>query len=62
MATSTVWAVISPDDRGGVEVEYFSTRPNTPDIGGEPGNWPPTYQVFEGNIDGGDSILVGRNP
>ena len=58
----TVWAVITPtmDGTGEIEVEFFSVRPNTPDVGGEPNNWPTHYEVYEGNLDGGDSVLVGR--
>lgn len=58
----TVWAVISLQGEGGEvhEVEFFSERPRTPDVGGDPDNWPRYYLVYEGNLDGGDSILVGR--
>lgn len=56
----TIWVVISLEQGAPHEIEFFSTRPNTPDIGGEPDNWPPHYLVYEGNIDGGDSVLLGR--
>ncbi len=41
-------------------VELFTHRPNTPGVGGEPDNWPPSYAVYEGNPDGGDTVLLER--
>lgn len=39
-------------------LETFSSRPQTPGVGGDPGNWPDMYEVYVGNIDGGDSVLI----
>jgi hypothetical protein len=66
-----MYAVISTNELGEVtEVEFFSERPRTPYAGmlrgqdqtpaenGFFGDRDQFYAVFEGNIDGGDSILI----
>jgi hypothetical protein len=53
-----VWCVITS---GGGEMEFFSSRPKTPGVGGEVGNWPEYYEVWVGNLDGGDAVLVEQN-
>lgn len=58
-STGTVWVLITPDATGeSTEVEIFSERPKTIGMGGDPGNWPLTYWVYAGNIDGGDSQVL----
>lgn len=59
-ATGTVWVVITLHVGTVHKVEFFSERPRTPDVGGDPENWPTYYLVYEGNVDGWDSVLVGR--
>jgi hypothetical protein len=52
-----VWAVLGFDEENGVrglEVEFFSRRPQTYN---DPSNWPKWFRVYEGNLDGGDSII-----
>jgi hypothetical protein len=52
-----IWAMLSYDpDNGtrGLEVEFFRDCPATyKDVE----NWPRWFRVYEGNIDGGDSIV-----
>lgn len=38
-----------------VEVEIFSGRPKTDN---DPSNWPRNFEVYVGNVDGGDSRLI----
>lgn len=53
-----VWVLVSWDPENsrsnGLEVEVFGDRPRTFD--GDPRNWPDWFRVFEGNIDGGDTV------
>jgi hypothetical protein len=56
MMGNMVWAVVSFSPQVGVEVEFFGDRPHTAD--GDPSNWPKWFRVYEGNINGGDSILT----
>lgn len=58
----TVWAMLAFDPEYGVHMEFWDERPHTAD--GNPENWPKWFRLYEGNINGGDSILVdsrGRN-
>jgi hypothetical protein len=55
---SPVWVLLSYDrDNGtrGLEVEIFGKRPRTWEGGDE--NWAQWFRVYEGNINGGDSVL-----
>lgn len=53
-----VWVLVSWDPENtrshGLEVEVFGDRPKTYD--GDPNNWPDWFRVFEGNINGGDTV------
>ena len=50
-----VWAMVALSPEAGMEVELFSERPHTKN---HPSNWPKWYRLFEGNLDGGDSICI----
>jgi hypothetical protein len=52
---AAVWVLVSRRDNGEMEVEIFGSRPHTDN---HPDNWPPQFQLFEGNINGGDSVLI----
>jgi len=52
-----VWVLLGfNNDAGikGLEVEIFGDRPHTWEHGGE---WPDWFRVYEGNIDGGDTVI-----
>lgn len=54
-----VWVMLSFDNDAGIkglEVEVFGDRPRT--WNGDPGAWPCWFRVYEGNIDGGDTIIA----
>ena len=53
---SEVWGLLSFHPEVGVELEFFSERPHTAD--GDRENWPKWFRLYEGNVDGGDSIIV----
>jgi len=53
---STVWGLLSFNPEFGVELEFFGDRPHTAD--GDRNNWPKWFRLYEGNINGGDSIIV----
>ena len=50
-----VWVVVSRKSDGQLEVEIFGDRPHTDN---DPSNWPTQFEVYEGNVNGGDSLLV----
>ena len=54
----TIWAIYSHHPEHGIHVEFFDERPHTAD--GDRRNWPKWFRVYEGDINGGDSILVDR--
>jgi hypothetical protein len=57
--TNPVSILVSFDPIYGTHVELFSSRPHTQNHPlNDPENWGKWYRVYEGNIDGGDSILV----
>lgn len=54
-----VWVLVSFDgEKGihGIEVEVFGDRPRTWEGGTD--NWPGWFRVYEGNIDGGDTVIA----
>jgi hypothetical protein len=53
---ATVWVLVSFHPDSGMQVEIFGERPHTAD--GDRNNWPKWFRLYEGNINGGDSILV----
>lgn len=56
---SRVWVLVAGQGRGRpLHYEFFSQRPKTPGVGGDPLSWPESFEVWEGNIDGGDSVLI----
>lgn len=57
---SPVCVYLGYDPVHGTHVELFSKRPRTQSHGdpSDPENWGKWYRVWEGNIDGGDSVLV----
>jgi hypothetical protein len=56
---NTVWVLVSQRENGELEVEIFGDRPRTDnDPDGTGGNWPENFELYEGNINGGDSVLI----
>jgi len=56
----TTFVYVAFDPIYGTHVELFSERPRTQSHGdpSDPENWGKWYRVYEGNINGGDSIQV----
>jgi hypothetical protein len=56
--TGPVYALVSFDVETGnrMECEFFMGRPRTFDTPAE--NWPSWFRVYEGNVNGGDSVIV----
>ena len=50
-----VWLLIDLDDK---HMEFFSSAPNTVKFGSDSGNWPKNYQIWLGEVDGGDTICI----
>ncbi len=59
---SEVYALVQLRNGSVWHVEFFSERPRTPGVDPEAdaGNWPDEYEVYVGNIDGGDSLLIEK--
>jgi hypothetical protein len=57
-STGPVYALVSFDvDTGNrMECEFFMDKPRTGSTPAE--NWPTWFRVFEGNVNGGDSVVV----
>lgn len=58
-----VWVLVAPDiGHLRTHLEVFDKRPTTVAQGGDPGNWPREYEVYEGYVNGGDSALIESYP
>ena len=55
-ALGPIYALVSQAPESGIELEFFSDRPHT--ANGDPDNWPKWFRVYEGNLDGGDTVMV----